>query len=219
MAPPAQLILLPIELLTVILAHVQELVIHYHYVEDVPKEEEYYPILVEDLVPAISCLFKLSRLVVKGLEYDVVRGCDDPIFGQTPRPNSLSTISAWLFEQSTKAMSCVLPSLSTCELCMSDLISVEHRRDHDALKFQAHSLQELELDFYLLFERPALDFREFKVLEQLTFNPVALRGSEGSADENFNLHCHLQPNIRRLRFRQYNESILAYLNTLPMVYD
>ncbi|KAE8162471.1 hypothetical protein BDV40DRAFT_160323 [Aspergillus tamarii] len=101
--------------------YIQELVIHYHYVEDVPNEDEYYPILVESLVLTISRLINLRRLVVKGLEYDTCRSYDDPDFGPGPRLDGLSEIWSWLFQQSTQSMSGVLPSLTTCELIMNDL--------------------------------------------------------------------------------------------------
>lgn len=96
--------------------YIQELVIHYHYVEDVPNEDEYYPILVESLVLTISRLINLRRLVVKGLEYDTCRSYDDPDFGPGPRLDGLSEIWSWLFQQSTQSMSGVLPSLTTCLL-------------------------------------------------------------------------------------------------------
>lgn len=96
--------------------YIQELVIHYHYVEDVPNEDEYYPILVESLVPTIGRLINLRQLVVKGLEYDICRSYDDPDFGPRPRLDALSEIWSWLFQQSSHAMAGVLPSLTTCLL-------------------------------------------------------------------------------------------------------
>ncbi|OGM43052.1 hypothetical protein ABOM_009225 [Aspergillus bombycis] len=302
--------------------YIQELVIHYHYVDDIPNEDEYYPILVESLVPTISRLVNLRRLVVKGLEYDTQRPYDEPDFGPGPRLDALSMIWSWLFQQSTQSMSGVLPSLTTCELIMNDLTPtpLQHTAGepwyfssretvllhpklqklsivaamisgldpemlsytkkpgfrptsletlillccdvsinglHDMLKFpkalknftlkgspwttipnqfpmdrgaivnvlkaQAHSLLNLELDFYLRTNCPALDFRDFTSLQQLTIDPKALRGDDDEqspeAQKHLRQYCHLPPSLRSLRFREYREWGRPDLQTLSIVLD
>ncbi|KAB8273683.1 hypothetical protein BDV30DRAFT_248904 [Aspergillus minisclerotigenes] len=300
--------------------YIQELVIHYHYVEDIPNEDEYYPILVESLVPTIGRLINLRRLVVKGLEYDICRSYDDPDFGPRPRLDALSEIWSWLFQQSSHAMAGVLPSLTTCELIMNDLTPIENETGDmwyfssretvllhptlqnlsivaaiisdlrsetlsyikkpwfnptsletlnllccdvspqslremlqfpkalknftlrgspwttrweffladrvgivDVLKTQAHSLLNLELDFYLRTNCPALDFQDFKCLQQLTIDPKVLRGDyyaqSPEAEEHLRKHCHLPRSLRCLRFREYKERSRPDLLTLSIVLD
>ncbi|PYH46416.1 F-box protein [Aspergillus saccharolyticus JOP 1030-1] len=58
--------------------HPRELQIHYHYV-DVPNQTEYYPLLVESLLPTLSRLVNLKRLTVKGLLYDSCRMIMDDV--------------------------------------------------------------------------------------------------------------------------------------------
>ncbi|KAB8256955.1 hypothetical protein BDV32DRAFT_160849 [Aspergillus pseudonomiae] len=305
--------------------YIQELVIHYHYIDDIPNEDEYYPILVESLVPTISRLVSLRRLVVKGLEYDTQRSYDEPEFGPGPRLDALSMIWSWLFQRSAQSMSGILPSLTTCELIMNDLTRtpLQHTASdvwcfssretvllhpklqklsivaaliyyldpetlsytkkpwfsptsletltllccdvsshglHDMLKFpkalknftlkgspwtslpnhfpidrgaivnalkaQAHSLLNLELDFYLHTNCPALDLRDFTSLEQLTIDPKVLRGDDddddddaGQSPEALRQYCHLPPSLRSLRFREYRERGRPDLQTLSIVLD
>lgn len=93
----------------------------------------------------------------------------------------------------------------------------------DVLKTQAHSLLNLELDFYLRTNCPALDFRDFKCLQQLTIDPKVLRGDHYTqspeAEEHLRKHCHLPRSLRCLRFREYKERSRPDLLTLSIVLD
>ncbi|PWY83781.1 hypothetical protein BO94DRAFT_494943 [Aspergillus sclerotioniger CBS 115572] len=100
--------------------YVQELLVHYHYVE-VPDEEDYYPCYAESLAPTISRLVKLRSLVVKGLEYDAEREDDDEYLGGYERV--IEETKKWndLFAQSAMPGSQILQSLTKCQLNMDDV--------------------------------------------------------------------------------------------------
>ncbi|PYI02907.1 hypothetical protein BO78DRAFT_350685 [Aspergillus sclerotiicarbonarius CBS 121057] len=100
--------------------YVQELLVHYHYV-DVPDEEDYYPCYAESLAPTISRLVNLRSLVVKGLEYDAEREEDDEYLGGYERV--IEETKKWndIFAQSAVPGSQILQSLTKCQLIMDDL--------------------------------------------------------------------------------------------------
>ncbi|RAK98823.1 uncharacterized protein BO80DRAFT_411919 [Aspergillus ibericus CBS 121593] len=99
----------------------------------------------------------------------------------------------------------------------------------DAMKVQAHSLLTLDLDFYPgVWDNPALDFRAFRCLEQLTVDPRALRGDGKFDPKNNNeaclwksreLECQLPSSIKHLVFFEYHEQSTPDLYTLPLVYN
>ncbi|RAL13221.1 F-box protein [Aspergillus homomorphus CBS 101889] len=100
--------------------YIRELLIHYHYV-NVPNQQEYYPLLVEDLVPTLRRLVNLRRLTVKGLLYDAPRSYDDPDIGNIERFDAIANKWYQLFEQAGEPYSDVLPSLESCQMIMDDV--------------------------------------------------------------------------------------------------
>ncbi|OJK02180.1 hypothetical protein ASPACDRAFT_1854168 [Aspergillus aculeatus ATCC 16872] len=98
--------------------YIRELLIHYHYV-NVPNQQEYYPLLVESLVPTICRLVNLRRLTVKGLLYDAPQDYDDPDLGNVERFDAYAAEWFRLFEHAGGAD--VLPSLESCQMIMDDV--------------------------------------------------------------------------------------------------
>ncbi|PWY76978.1 hypothetical protein BO70DRAFT_363534 [Aspergillus heteromorphus CBS 117.55] len=97
----------------------------------------------------------------------------------------------------------------------------------DVVSVQADSLATLDMDFPPgLASNPALDFRALQHLQELTVDPVALRG-DGDLDprdkldllRSPDLKCQLPPSIQRLVFFEYYEGKVPDLHTLLLVYN
>ncbi|PYH85168.1 hypothetical protein BO82DRAFT_275992 [Aspergillus uvarum CBS 121591] len=110
-----------LELRPALAQYIRELLVHYHYV-NVPNQQEYYPLLVESLVPTIRRLVNLRRLTVKGLLYDAPRDYDDPDSGNVERFDDYAAEWFRLFEQAGHPGAAdILPSLESCQMIMDDV--------------------------------------------------------------------------------------------------
>ncbi|KAE8144731.1 hypothetical protein BDV25DRAFT_171170 [Aspergillus avenaceus] len=163
----------------------------------------------------------------------LITGLSKPAFAQArPRSTALETLTLLCCDIHPNALRQMLKlpaSLKTLTLRGAPWTT---RPDHfptnraaivDAIKAQADSLHSLELDFYLSTEDPALDFRDFKHLQQLTIHPAVLRGEKSLDTPEGKAHilktCHLPPSIRHLQFREHQEKYGLDLNTLPIIHS